>query len=495
MSFRRNSTNMPKRTTDEGLVLAEELKYDVVKFTRHFLKEPDGTPAEPHAGQIEMLSNIEPTTVIAAGRQWGKSHSLGWYVAWFIVTHTHRNVFIIAPTLDQSRIIFNEVVQHFRRYPLNLLLKGKPKEYPFPELKLTNGCEVHARGANSPQYIRGNRAHLIILDEAAFFRDKVITDTIEPMLTVTGKEQDSALIMISTPFGRGAFYEYARDAMRGDAGMRFHHFSSLSNPHADMQRLERIMARYGQDSFLWKTEYLAEFEDDDGAVFPWKDIEWAYEHYPYVSPEGWVEFPRAPEPGHTYVQGADLANARDYFVSAVLDTTRPASVLVRYDRFRRRGYGAAKETIRSNWREYFEPKTLVDATSLGESVVEDLYDIRAEGFKFSEQSKYALIQELVRAFNEHRLLIPQDRTLLDEIRYFQYQITANRKVKIEASKGHDDTVIGLALANHLAYQPRGQVIFLGVLSPDQTVNPFYRRPKSLSAGEYYDPYKEAFRMD
>jgi len=49
-------------------------------------------------------------------------------------------------------------------------------------------------------------------------------------------------------------------------------------------------------------------------------------------------------------------------------------------------------------------RTLIDATSLGESVVQDLADIGAEGYQFSSSpAKYEVVSELARMLAEHRL--------------------------------------------------------------------------------------------
>jgi phage terminase large subunit-like protein len=471
---------------------------DPVEFAHTFLIDRNGNPLRLHDGQIELLHGIQRYTVIAAGRQWGKSTSMGVEATWFGATHANRQIWIIAPSLEQSRIIFDEIVYHFSHPPLSYLVKGKIKEYPFPQITLVNGTQFHARGANSPQYIRGNRSHLTIIDEAAHMKDKVITDAIEPMMTVTGQEPGSAQIMISTPFGRGAFYDaYMAAKVRGDGA--YFHYTSLDNPYADQENLERIKQRYGESSFLWQTEYMAEFLDDDMSVFPWKDVQWAYENYPYVTPKtGRIQFPYQPLSGHRYLQGTDLANQRDFFVSAILDgTDAEAGILVRYDRWQRRGYSAAKRNIRDNYARYNHARTLIDATTLAESVVEDLHDIRAEGYKFTgSTAKYEIVQELARSFSEHKLRIPQDQTLLDELRYFAYSITPSKNLKIEASQGHDDTVMALALANHLFIERRGRILVAGVGSPNQ-----YRRPPAPKPnhrpkpGEWVDPFAEAFKMD
>jgi hypothetical protein len=377
------------------------------------------------------------------------------------------------------------------------MLVGKAIDFPFPRLKLSNGTTVHARGANSPQYIRGNHAHLVIVDEACFVKEAALTDVIEPMFTVTGKELDSAQINTSTPFGEG----YVKDAF--DLGEKHvedyasFHFTSFDNPHADVKFLERQRERYGEDSILWRTEYMGLWADSDLAVFPWADIKWATEHYPDD-----LDFPVAPERGHRYVQGADLANMRDYFVASVLDATNPTfAYLARMDRYQKRGYAAVKSTIRSNHHSYNGARTLIDATTLAESVVEDLSDIGAEGYAFSgSQAKWEVVQELARALSEHRLGIPPDRDVINELRYFEYKLTAAKNIKMEARKGHDDIVMSLALASRLAFQGR-QVAFFGLANAPaarQSVVPAhhaFHHPRPTPPPPTTDPWANLWAFD
>ncbi|GHO45184.1 terminase large subunit domain-containing protein [Ktedonospora formicarum] len=446
-------------------ISAQEVTDDPVAFCRAFLTKPNGEPLEPHAGQIELLRHVKPLTVCCCGRQWGKSVAMSIYATWFATTHSNRQVFIIAPTLDQSRIIFNEIASHFRTGPLASLLEGKINEYPFPRIKLANGTEIHGRGANSPQFLRGKKCHLAIVDEAAFCKDTTLTDVVEPFMTVTGQEKDSGIIFISTPFGLGAFKDYydAAEVDDTDTMVRFH-FPSSSNPHADPRFLERVKKRYGEESMTWRTEYLAEFVDDDLAVFPSSVIRWAYENYPYLDKDtAQPLFPYSAEEKHRYVQGVDLANVRDWFVSTTLDVTNPTRVpLVSMVRLQKRGYTEYKRIIREQHTTYNRAETLIDATSLGESVVEDLQDITAEGYKFSNQSKYEIVQELSRMMAERRLLIPYNRDIISELQNFTYEFTANKNLRMEAKKGHDDIVMSLALAAHLALIPRRLGLMIGV---------------------------------
>ena len=425
-------------------------------FVEKLLTNDDGSNAIPHAGQKELLEGIRRITVAACGRQWGKSTALGWFIVWWAITHKVRKIYIIAPSLDQARIIFNEVARHFKSDTLSGQLVGKIVDYPFPKIKLRNGTEIHGRGANSPQYIRGKTAHLVICDEAAFMKDRTITDVIRPMMTVTGQTPDAALVLISTPFGEGAFKDLYDECQRQEETSdryRHHHFTSLDSPYCDKAELDAVLRQYGEDSLVWRTEYLAEFLDDDLAIFPWKDIKWAYQNYPDNSGDGdepTSVFPVPPKPRRRYAQGADLANVRDYFVSAVADVTDDLAILVHMDRFQGRGWVAMKSTIRANYERYNYAETCIDATTYGASVEEDLRDIGVQGYTFSNKSKYELVQELVRMLAEHRLVIPYDPLIIRELQYFTYIITPSKNLKMEAKKGHDDIVIALALIAHLA---------------------------------------------
>jgi hypothetical protein len=471
-----------------ALRLTDRAFDDPVVFITTFLRHPDGTRIVPHEAQIAIIEAFMEGTfdlVIAAGRQFGKSTVLGWLVVWYILHFSNRHVYIVAPSLDQARIIYDEVARHFEG-PLKVMLKKKPIDFPFPHIELLNGSHVHGRGSNSPKYLRGKLVHLLIEDEAAYFKDGIHPNTIEPMFTVTSRMEHTGIIRISTPFGQGDFFDGAMAAQADVTGhSRFMHFTSEDNPYANKDLLHSIRDRYGEDSLIWRTEYQAEFADSDLAVFSSSDIKWAYDNYPFQTEQGRITYPVGVQAGHRYVQGADLANMRDYFVNVVLDSSDPRlAVQVRHDRLQKKGYSTYKSIIRANHHSYNGARTMVDATSLGESVTEDLRDINAEGYKFSgTEAKYDIVHNLVRMLNEHRLAIPFQRELVDELRFFQYEITPSKRIKMEAKQGHDDYVMALSMGGLLASQP----LFTGFFLP-VNFSEFGRPDKTIPTD--YDPFKD-----
>jgi hypothetical protein len=94
--------------------LLDLIQRSPIDFVEKLLTNDDDSPAIPHEGQRALLAGLRRITVASCGRQWGKSTALGWYIVWWAITHKARKFYVIAPSLDQSRIIFNEVARHFR---------------------------------------------------------------------------------------------------------------------------------------------------------------------------------------------------------------------------------------------------------------------------------------------------------------------------------------------------------------------------------------------
>ncbi len=465
--------------------ISQEILDDPVAFIEAFCINSKGEPAVLFDSQKEVLAGLGFYTILACGRQWGKSSLIGWYVTWFICTHPNRLAMCVAPALDQSKIIFSVVARQFRQGPLKHLLKGKVKNSPFPELELTNGSRLIGRGANSPQYIRGNSPHLVVIDEAAFVKNGTIKE-LEPLMTVTGKEADSGIICTSTPFGLGEFYElYDNASTEPGAYRRRHHFTSFDTPLADLTFLEEMRLYHGEDSPIWRTEYLAQFIGDEMAVFSQADIEFARDAWPYLDEAtGNPIYPMEYINGHTYCSGVDLANTSDFFVQTLLDITDPTQcVLSNFYRLQNYGYDFYKEQVRKHWRDYNRPETLIDATTLAEVFVEDLKDIGAKGYKFTgTQAKYDAVQSLVKMFSERRLAIPPEPELMRELHYFTYSITKSKKIKMEAKRGHDDIVMALALAAILVATPHALGTFMAVDAKAFRDTPVH----TVTAGK--DPY-------
>lgn len=138
--------------------------------------------------------------------------------------------------------------------------------------------------------------------------------------------------------------------------------------------------------------------------------------------------------------GVDLAKSIDWTVVTGLDANGHVCF---FDRWQG-DWGQTKTKILQyiGW-----VPTLVDATGVGNPVVEDLQAAGAnvEGYTFTQQSKQKLMQGLASAIQNNEISVLKG-TMQDELEAFEYTYTPSG-VKYEAPAGtHDDTVMSLALA-------------------------------------------------
>ena len=152
----------------------------------------------PTPYQLRFLNSSSKRIIIRWPRQSGKTLSLAAYAVWFAVSHASTTTLIVAPSRRQSMIL-NDVIQG--------LIDGAPKKVRAAFLRrrlrtmtyLRNGSRIVAL-PNSENLLRGYTAHLIILDEAAFFQndEAIFQHVLTPMLATTG----GRMIVSSTPWGK-----------------------------------------------------------------------------------------------------------------------------------------------------------------------------------------------------------------------------------------------------------------------------------------------------
>jgi hypothetical protein len=100
-------------------------------------------------------------------------------------------------------------------------------------------------------------------------------------------------------------------------------------------------------------------------------------------------------------------------------------------------------------RRYNRAPVWVDSTGVGDPILEDLMrmGVSCRGYKFTGESKAALVENLILAVDERRVTIPPIQELIDELVIFEAKNLPGGGVSYGAPGGyHDDCVISLALA-------------------------------------------------
>jgi phage FluMu gp28-like protein len=403
----------------------------------------------PHAAQRKIIDGSKQNTTIAAGRRFGKSVLFAALALYYALTNKNSTQFVIAPSQDQARIIFSEIERLVSQSTMLQDMVETQKSFPFPMIKFKSGSIIHARsiGGNEGKYLRGHKADKVYLDECAFISNSVIENVISPLLADT----DGGLYCISTPLGqRGYFYESFMRGQKSDPLYASFQFSSYENPHISHDFINR--QRSIIPSIQFDCEWMAKFVDDSICVFKGESVNTAMDDF---------QEEIKPEEGHNYWLGVDVAKIHDYTAITVIDGTDQKSCKVVFtERFNGKPYSYVIERIIQLATIYSAQTVHIDQTGVGEGVIEQISSIlpNAEGFTFTQASKVSLINTLKTGLEQHRIKISaQNETLLNEIKYYQYDITDMGVVRMNAPSGsHDDMLISLALAyQKLAVQYAG----------------------------------------
>lgn len=406
----------------------------------------------PHDGQRAFLTAPHKIRVLACGRRWGKTDACAAATLFALTRDSPTKHVLIAPTQDQAKLLFDRVAELLER----LLEKWpfprgpseeRPKVSRTPYPKLTFGPHrVTARSGHLGRSLRGNEATHIVIDEAAFLAEEVITEVAMPMLATTNGE----LTMISTPRGMNHFWRFFHFGVEGQHGVWSRRAPSSESPLVSPEYLQVQRDLISERAF--RTEYEAEFLDGKGRVFRTELIDAA------LTPR--LEVGEGP-----FWIGVDWARYSDYTAVAVLAGTRDRAHLVEADRFHGLPWAEQVERVARLIERYPQASVLCDATGVGDPLVEQLQrrlsGCAIEGATFTAGFKAQLIDRLVWSFENQALRMEPNPELIRELSHFEWQPSRSGQGKLGASSGfHDDLVIALALAAFQlphAYRPQIQL--------------------------------------
>lgn len=386
----------------------------------------------PHPKQRAIMNDDSRFRVVAAGRRFGKTELATSEVFEDAFETPGMFVCYFAPTdADAKELGFDPL---FDKVPDALI--ADVKRTPPREIHLTNGSTIQFRGTKSSS--RGRGWDKVVIDEKSEVRSDFWDAVVRPSLSDT---LGSALF-IGTPKGRNKFYElYKRGEDEDRDEWSSWHGTTYDNPHVPDSEVED--ARRDIPERVFRQEYLAEFVDDEGAVFG--DVRNRNTRpYAYSDVDGTPPFST----------GIDLARTNNYLVAVTLDAD---GMLVGFMRERGASWAAAGRHLAQHLAEY--PGVAYIDASRDNKVVEDLAretrGTQVEPVKFTSQNKQDMVENLAARLEMNDVVLPDPEldgndgveTLLAELDAFEYTTTPAGNVRYGAPEGlHDDTVDALALA-------------------------------------------------
>jgi len=379
-------------------------------------------------GKQKELYDIDTRFVIACvGRQWGK----GFVTMLKVIKRSQKGgvYWWVEPIIPQAKVHFRRMLKHFK----HIIAKVNRSEL---SVQLVTGTVWYFKGCEKPENLDGETLDGLVLDEAAKAHEDVWFQTLLPMLAV----KKGFAYLIGKPRGNNYFKRLFKKAeLKENKDWTAYHTISKTSPFFSLEEWDR--AKEDTPELIFRQEYLAEFIDDAGTVF--RDISKSVKGKlgPYYN-------------GLKYFAGIDLARTVDYTVICILNSR---CELVAFERFNNIAWSLQKERIIKLCKAY-DAQCLVDSTGIGDPIFDDLAmaGLKISGYKFTNQSKRALIENLVLTFERGDIILADIPVLIDELNNFEVEQTTSGLIRYNAADGqHDDTVIALALANYFCVSIKG----------------------------------------
>ena len=417
---------------------------------------------EPHPGQLAIHNSRASRRVVACGVRFGKSLCAAMEALAAAMEPRERSIgWIVAPTYDLSERVFNQVVLIAAAHLKHRIVKISEHDRKIVLHNMGGGLsEIRGKTADNPMSLLGEGLDYLIVDEASRLKPSIW----EGHLTQRLLDRQGWALLISTPKGKGWFYELWKRGKSGDAAFESWNLPTWSNPLLSRDDIEAERERLPERVF--RQEYGAEFLEGSGAVFR------------YVRERATGEWQNA-KPGDRYSAGLDLARVSDFSVLTILNQRRE---LVYLDRFSRIDWSLQIARIKAALDRYPCCYVLVDSTGAGEPIYEQLLrsGIRAKPYTFTASSKSDLVNNLALALEQDKITLPRADLapeLIDELESFEYSITDAGSVRMSAPSGvHDDCVMSLALALwQCGHGGVGTVDVLNIYPPGGRWTPFSSR--------------------
>jgi len=403
---------------------------------------------EPHEGQWAVHRSRAPRRLLACGVRWGKTLAAAMEGLAAALEPRERSYgWVVAPTYDLADKVFREIVAVVtRRLPHRIVALQEHEKRLILRNMVGSLSEIRAKSSDNPISLLGEGLDWVIVDEAARMKPSIWQGHLSQRLL----DRKGWALLISTPRGKGWFYDLFRRGQGRDPDYASWNCPSWSNPHLDAEQIERERERLPERVF--RQEYGGEFLEGSGSVFRnirdratgiWQD----------------------PIPGEVYHAGLDLARVEDHTVLVVINR---AAQVVFADRFHRLDWNLQVARIQAAAERYHRATVLTDSTGMGEPVFESLRaaGVRAQPYPFTQKSKASLIDNLALMLERGQITLPRPELWpegIDELEAFEFSVTDNGTVRTGAPYGvHDDCVMALALAAWTIRpsRPRPSIVFL-----------------------------------
>ncbi|MEW5795782.1 MAG: terminase family protein [Candidatus Zixiibacteriota bacterium] len=343
-----------------------------------------------HPGQKEWLTrSTTRENVLVTGNRWGKSFVSAVKLIYnalyrirpleFDSGGRYRAV-VASITQNQANLVFSQALRLLRQAPILSPLISDLVWTPYPTLTFGNGATIESRSTqNRGEHLLGNDYDLFIFDEVAF--ETAPEYVVEEVVLMRLADREGRLDLVSTPNGKNWFYRRAREIMQGERAGYFQSGDSRDNPHISADYLDERV-RYFTESRL-QQNIMGQFVDAGGEILKGEYVDNALRvfHETAVATSS---------PDRLFISGWDLARKKTATVGITVEISGGKARVVALERFRQFDWMVVLAKIRQR-QEQYPGRLVIDATGLGDVVVEQLRDYKPEAVIFTPATKAELL--------------------------------------------------------------------------------------------------------
>lgn len=378
---------------------------DPAFFARYFLG------VELHPGQKQWLEqSTKRENVLVTGNRWGKSFVSAVKLLHHAIYRIRRLEFdgsgryraiVASITQDQANLVFHQVVRLALQSEIVSPLIDHLTWTPHPKMILGNGATIESRTTqNRGEHLLGNDFDLFILDEVAFETSPEYV--VEEVILMRLADREGRLDLVSTPNGKNWFYRRAREIADGRRRGYFQTGDSRDNTYISRRYLEERV-EYFTESRL-KQNIMGQFVDAGGEVLKGAYVDAALQRA--------REFgERSTSSESFFISGWDLARKRTATVGITVEVTNGTARLVCLERLKMLDWAIVIEKIKQR-QERYPGQLVVDATGLGDVVVEQLSEYQPQPVIFTPAAKANLLTN-VELFHAREAIAYDRRELPD----------------------------------------------------------------------------------
>lgn len=378
------------------------------------------TPYKLQREFINKFSDTDPLFgVVVAPRGSGKTLlGINMMLYWLLTAKDKKGGWI-SPVYSQAKNVFDTINAKCK----DLITSANRME---ASITFINGSTLKFLSGDSPDSIRGFRFNYLVIDEAAFIKERTIDQVILPTLNPSGKK----CLLISTPKGKNHFYNwYLKD---GVVNMKF---PLTECPYVKQDLVEA--ARTSLPTDIFKQEFLAEFVDSSNDVFVGIQNVSTVQDYSYRREDAFI--------------GIDTGLTDDMSVLTIMS---PVGRILNILSINNKPINEIADTFSHTMSLYNIVGGYIETNGIGRA----MYDMignkhkRVKPFTTTQDNKTEMVRKLINDIETQTIELPTIDLcpqLHSEFGTYTYKMSPTGKLSFGHSNGaHDDFIDSLLMANY-----------------------------------------------